>query len=253
MNAVFITVRSGSRRLPRKALLKINGKATIEHVIDRAKRSKEADLVVLCTTTLPEDTTLKFIAMKNGIECFRGSVDDKLERWRGAAKKFHVERFVTADGDDLLCEPELMDMALRQMELNGADFIQAKDVPCGAFSYAISTAALKHVCWMKDTSDTEMMSQYFTDTGLFRVEDLAGVPKDMQRPGIRITLDYPEDLEFFKAVFGHFGHKRFSLWDVIAYLDEHPEVMAINSHLQQRFFDNQKARTKLELRPCASC
>lgn len=253
MNAVFITVRSGSRRLPRKALLKINGKATIEHVIDRAKRSKKADLVVLCTTTLPEDTTLKFIAMKNGIECFRGSVDDKLERWRGAAEKYGIERFVTADGDDLLCEPELMDMALRQMELNGADFIQAKDVPCGAFSYAISTAALKHVCWMKDTSDTEMMSQYFTDTGLFRVEDLAGVPKDMQRPGIRITLDYPEDLEFFKAVFGHFGHKRFSLWDVIAYLDEHPEVTAINARMQQVFIDNQKARTKLELRQCASC
>lgn len=253
MNAVFVTVRSGSRRLPRKALLKINGKATIEHVIDRAKRSKEADLVVLCTTTLPEDTTLKFIAMKNGVECFRGSAEDKLERWNGAAKKFHVERFVTADGDDLLCEPELMDMAFRQMELSGADFIQAKNVSCGAFTYAISTAALEHVCWMKDTSDTEMMSQYFTDTGIFKVEHLHDVPEDLQRPEIRMTLDYPEDLEFFREVFKHFGHRRFSLWDVIAYLDEHPEVMAINSHLQQRFFDNQKARTKLELRPCASC
>ena len=52
MNAIFITVRSGSTRLPNKATLGIGDKATIEYVIQNAKRSKYADKVVLCTTTL---------------------------------------------------------------------------------------------------------------------------------------------------------------------------------------------------------
>lgn len=248
MNAVFVTVRSGSRRLPRKALLKINGKATIEHVIDRAKRSKEADLVVLCTTTLPEDTTLRFIAMRNGIECFRGSVEDKMERWRGACEKFGVDRFVTADGDDLLCEPELMDMAFRQFDVTDPDFITCDCTPCGAFSSAIKAGALEMVCNIKDSTDTEMMAVYFTETGLFKVEPLRGVPDELQRPEIRMTLDYPEDMEFFKAVFSHFKRKKFGLYELIDYLDEHPEVTAINAHMQQRFIDNQRMKTRIALR-----
>lgn len=248
MKAIFITARVGSRRLPRKMLLKIGGRAVIEHVMDRMKRSKEADMVILCTTTLPEDTTLKFLAMKNGIRCFRGSAEDKLARWMGAADVFGIDRFVTADGDDLFCEPELIDMAFRQMDISGADFIDCDNVPCGAFTYAIRTGALREACEMKDTDNTEMMSVYFTDTGMFHVERLEGVPDELRRPELRMTLDYPEDLDFFRTVFAHFGHKSFNLWDVIEYLDEYPEVVRINAHCHQRFIDNQKAKTRLVLK-----
>lgn len=230
--------------------MKINGKATIEYVIERAKRSKEADMVVLCTTTLPEDLALHFLAMRHNIECYRGSASDKLERWRGAAERFGVDAIVTADGDDLLCEPELMDMAFRQLERNGCDYIEAKNVPCGAFTYGFMVDALEAVCDMKDTSETEMMSVYFTETGMFKTERLEGVPRDLQRPEIRMTLDYPEDLAFFRNIFAHFGNKRFDLRDVIEYLDRNPEVVGINRHLQERFMANQKARTKLKLKAC---
>ena len=54
MKAIFITVRTGSTRLPQKALLKIHDHSTIEHLIKRVKRSKLADIIVLCTTNLPE-------------------------------------------------------------------------------------------------------------------------------------------------------------------------------------------------------
>ena len=65
--AIFITVRTGSTRLPEKALLKINERSTIELVIDRAKRSKKKDIVVLCTTESTNDDILCEIAEKNGI------------------------------------------------------------------------------------------------------------------------------------------------------------------------------------------
>jgi spore coat polysaccharide biosynthesis protein SpsF len=60
--AILITVRTASTRLPKKALLKINGKTTIEHLIERMKRSKLADIIILCTTKLPEDDILCDIA-----------------------------------------------------------------------------------------------------------------------------------------------------------------------------------------------
>ena len=245
--AIFITVRTGSTRLPKKALLEISGRSNIERLIQRLKLSKKADMIVLCTTELKEDNVLCRIAEKNGIYFYQGSIKDKLDRWLRAAKKYNVEFFVTADGDDLFCEPELIDMAFRQYKKNMPDFIEGKDMICGSFTYGIKTTALEKVCAIKDTEDTEMMWVYFTDTGLFKTEELENVPKIFKRPEIRMTLDYEDDLKFFKRIIEHFAgqENNFNLRDVVAFLDNNPEVIKINQHLQERFLENQQKKTKL--------
>ena len=253
--AIFITVRTGSTRLPKKCLLKIKGLTTIQHLIRRIKRSKLAEIIVLCTTRLKEDDVLCRIANKEKIKYSRGNVTDKLERWRGAAEKFDVEFFVTVDGDDLFCEPELIDLAFKQYEKEKPDFIygdgvKGVDVPCGAFTYAIKTKALKKACEMKDTKDTEMMWAYFKDTGLFNCQKLKGVEKIYKRPEIRMTLDYPEDFKFFKNVIENLSKEKreFDLKDIIDYLDRHPEVIKINQDLQNKFRNAQQQKTKLILK-----
>jgi len=247
--AIFITVRTGSTRLLDKALLKINERSTIELVIDRVKRSKKAQIIVLCTTESKNDDILCEIANRNGIFFFRGSAEDKLMRWKGAAEKYDVDFFVTSDGDDLLCDPELIDLAFEQFERSGADFIEGKNVPCGGFTYGIKVSALNKVCEIKESTDTEMMWVYFTDTGLFKTETLKNIPKVLQRPEIRMTLDYDDDLKFFKVIFDHFSdNSAFTLRDVVKFLDENPDVIKINQYLQERFLDNQRSRTKLVLK-----
>lgn len=247
--AIFVTVRTGSSRLPKKALLEINGRTTIELVIDRAKRSSKAQIIILCTTKLKNDDVFCQIAQKNGIAFFRGSAEDKLMRWKGAAEKFEVEFFVTADGDDLLCDPELVDLAFEQYDRSGADFIEGKNIPCGGFTYGIKVSALNKVCEIKDSTDTEMMWVYFTDTGLFKTETLGNIPEILQRPEIRITLDYEDDLKFFTVIFEHFKDEpNFLLRDVIVFLDKNPGVIKINQYLQERFLNNQKSKTKLMLK-----
>jgi len=248
--AIFITVRTGSTRLPKKCLLKIQGLTTIQHLIRRVKKSKLADIIILCTTELKEDDILCKIAKKEEIECFRGSVLDKLERWRGAAEKFNVEFFVTADGDDLFCEPELIDLAFKQYKKDKPDFIEGEGLVCGAFTYGIKTKALKKVCEIKDTKDTEMMWVYFKNTNLFKCEELEGVNKIYKRPEIRVTMDYPDDFKFFKTVIENLWKikKDFNLKDVIEYLDKNPKVIKINQYLQKKFKNNQKVKTKLILK-----
>jgi len=247
--AIFITVRTRSIRLKKKCLLKIQGLTTIQHLIRRVKRSKEADILILCTTELKEDDVLCNIAEKESIKYFRGSMVDKLERWNGAASKFNVEFFVTADGDDLFCEPELIDLAFKQYGNNKPDFIEGKNIPCGSFTYAIKTSALKKVCEIKATEDTEMMWTYFKDTNLFNCEELENIPIYYKRPEIRITLDYIEDFIFFKTIINELSQYKeyFNLKDIITYLDNNPEVININRHLQKRFLENQKRKTHLIL------
>jgi spore coat polysaccharide biosynthesis protein SpsF len=251
MQAIFITVRTSSTRLPQKCLLPFGDARTIEFLIRRLKRSRFAERIILCTTEKPEDEILCTIATREGIEFFRGSEKDKLARWNGAAQQYGVEFFVTADGDDLFCESELIDLAFRQYAETGADFIEQEGLICGSFTYAIKASALRKVCEIKDSEDTEMMWVYFKDTGLFRCETLRDAPALFGRPEIRMTLDYPDDLRFFEVCADHFfkqGRTDFTLRDVVNFLDSHPEVIAINQYLQDQFLANQQAKTKLVLK-----
>jgi spore coat polysaccharide biosynthesis protein SpsF len=243
VKAIFITVRSDSKRLPKKALIEINGKPTIQYVIDRA--IKTGYPVILCTTELENDDILCDIAIENGILFYRGSIEDKLERWRGAAELYDVEFFVTADGDDLLCDPELVEMAFNQYEETKADFIEGVNIPCGAFTYGIKVSALNKVCEIKGTSDTEMMMPYFTETGLFKVEPLWNVPKVLQRPEIRMTLDYKDDLQFFQTIFDNL--EKPTLREVLRFIDQNPEVV-VNKHCHELWAANQKVKTKLVIK-----
>lgn len=248
MNAIFITVRSGSTRLPNKATLKINGVPTIEHLIRRVKNSKLADAIVLCTTTLPEDDILCQIAEDNNIKYYRGSVKDKLERWKGACEKFNVDFFITADGDDLFCEPTLIDLAFNQYSVSKPDFIQTNEVVCGAFTFGIKYSALKKVCEIKDTDDTELMWVYFTDTGLFNIENLKNIPQLYKRKDIRMTLDYEDDFKFFENIINYFNGEKFGLDDILSYIDTNPEVSKINFYLEQNWSENQSNNIKLVLK-----
>jgi len=240
--AIFITVRTGSTRLPKKCLLEINGKKNIEFLIGRVKKSKKADIIVLCTTILPEDDVLVDIANRLEIESFRGSVKDKLERWKGATQKYNVDFFVTVDGDDLFCEPELIDLAFEQYERNNPDFIEEKpgvNVSTGAFTYGIKVKALNKVCETKTSTNTEMIDKYFQNLP-FKIEELENIPEELKRPEIRMTLDYEEDFLFFKTIIEAFEEREFNLYDVIDYLDKNPLVIEINKSCQEKYLENQK-------------
>jgi spore coat polysaccharide biosynthesis protein SpsF len=246
--AVFITVRSDSSRLPNKGLMKILGRPTIEMVILRAKQAREVDDVILCTTERPVDDEIVAIAKKQGIKYFRGSLDDKLLRWLGAAKKHDIDFFATMDGDDLLCDPELIELAVRQMTKGDSDYIKApQGLICGSFTYCIKVNALEKVCSIKDTQDTEMMWVYFEDTGLFRVRDLDVKDRTFFSDSIRLTLDYPEDFDFFSKIFEHFNclNNDVPLREVVGFLNDHPEIVSINTARQKDYLENQKKKTKL--------
>lgn len=249
--AVFITVRKDSSRLPDKTMKKILGKPVLEHIINRAKQTKEFDGIVVCTTQRGIDDPIVWLAQECGVKVYRGSLEDKLERWNGAAKEYGIDYIVTFDGDDLFCDPYLMDKGCRQILERKYDFIELpKGLICGAFTYAFTSKALSEVCRIKGTQDTEMMWTYFKDTGLFRTGYLEQVENIYFSDKYRLTLDYPEDFEFFEKVFEHFNciNNDVPLKDIVVYLEEHPEIPEINIGRQQEFLDNQKKKTRLVLK-----
>jgi len=247
MKAVFISVRTASVRLPKKALRKIMGRSTIEYLIDRIKKSKLADTIILCTTELPEDDALCDIAIKNNIQFFRGSSPDKLKRWLGAAKKYNIDFFVNVDGDDILFDSGLVDICFNQYLHNSekVDFIDGR----GLYNdvYGIKTTALKKVCDTKSDSDTEFIRPHFISNHYhFNVEKIKNVPEIYEKKNIRMTLDYEEDLIFFKTIIEHFHNIKSEMFfeDILKFLKSNPNVVNINWHREQSWADNQKEMIK---------
>jgi len=216
---------------------------------DRTPRTKESREENQRKVSWQRPSMLPVPEARNGIEYHRGSVSDKLERWNGACHEYGIDFFVTADGDDLFCDPEMMDLAFTQYNADGSiDFIKSDDVVCGSFTYGIKHTALKKVCEIKDTDDTEMMWVYFTDTGLFNVQDLQNIPAHILRKDIRMTLDYQEDFDFFKNVIDYFDDTSYTMKEILAYLDSNPSVIAINYFLENQWKQNQINKTQLKLK-----
>ncbi|MBI4333132.1 MAG: hypothetical protein HY673_17845 [Chloroflexi bacterium] len=236
-SAIFIAVRMKSTRLPKKALLQILGRTTIEHLIDRLKTARLPDLVVLCTSTHPDDAVLAEIARKNGIEGFRGSEDDKLERFLGAASKYGIELMAAVDGDDILCDPVYIDKTIQKLIDTGADMVKTDGLPLGIACVGLKIAALKKVCEMKAESDTEVWGRYFTDSGLFKVETVPVDDPELARPDIRLTLDYQEDFKVFQEVFArlHVPGKVFSLKEIVGVFNRNPELNEITREVNEQY------------------
>ena len=206
------------------------------------------DKIVLATTNKPEDQKLINIAKRQSIDYFAGNELDKLVRWKDAAYENNIEFFVTADGDDLFCDPKLIDLAFKQYMLTGCDFIEEKPgekVPVGAFTYGIKTDALNKVCEIKGTDDTEMMSIYFTETPSIKVQSLDNIPQVFRKPNIRMTLDYPEDLEFFRTVIGQLTERNQepSLTNALSLIEANPHLVKINEFRNKDYLKNQHKKT----------
>ena len=249
-SAIFISVRTKSTRLPKKALLTIKGKTLVEHLIDRLKLAKLPDLIVLCTSTNPDDTILVDIAKKNGIEYFRGSEDDVLDRYLKAAEKFNVDFAIIALGDATFCDPEYVDKTIELFKETNADFIKTPELPIGTFTYGLKIKAVRKACEIKDESDTEVWGGYFMEPGIFDVRDLKVEDKDLRHPEVRLVIDYPEDFELVKEIFNRLYKKGkiISLKEVLKLLKEHPELLEINRNAQELYEKNLKKVTKVRFK-----
>jgi len=236
----FITVRLGSTRLPRKALLEIGGRSVLGHTIDRLRRCRKTDAIVVCTSTNPQDDPLVEAARREGVESFRGDEEDVLLRMRDAARHFAADYVLNVGGDCPLIDPVYADRVVEAYERRGADLIRALDLPHGAYGYGLRPDALEQAVAIKDTINTAAWGRYFTDTDLFSVYDLP-IDAAHRRPDLRMTLDYPEDLAFLQAVIAGVAafDPALGLDSVLAFLDAHPEVVALNrareADYQRRF------------------
>ncbi|MHA1353621.1 MAG: cytidylyltransferase domain-containing protein [Candidatus Heimdallarchaeota archaeon] len=231
----LITARLKSTRLPKKLILKIKQKEMIRYMIDRLKTSDALDQIIICTSPNPQDSPLIDIAIEEGIDYYLGDEDDVIQRLSDAAENYNLDFAINISADNPLVSIDYIKRIREDFEKTNADHIRCMELPIGMFAYGLKPAALKKVCEIKKSTQTEVWGRYFTETGLFKVSNLK-VDENHKR-NYRITLDYPEDFELFKAIFKHFGDETYktNIDDILGFLDNHPDISAINKDCQQKY------------------
>ena len=217
-----------------------------EHIVDRARLVRDVPKVVICTSTDPADDDLEHLARGKGVAVHRGSLEDKIERWLGAAAAHHVDYFVAYDGDDMFCDPELMQLAVDQMTAAPCDFLNLpQGLVVGAAAVCVSVQALRRVAAMAPHGVDHAWT-YFTESGAFDVKNLDVPDPVFFDHHIRLTLDYEEDLLFFRTVFRELriDHNRIPVRDILLFLKDRPDIAAINWFRQMDYLENQRKLTR---------
>ena len=223
-SAIFLSVRTGSSRLPNKSVLKIHNKYTIEYVIDNLKKSEKTDKIILCTTRKSEDDILCEIAQNNNIKVFRGSERNKIRRWYFAAVEYDVDNIVTVDGDDLFFDVRLADMCFHQIKKS--DFVNGQGLYNDVYGFKIKTLQNILDFAKGNIIEPHEITRFLSNKNI-NTEKLVNVPKLFEKKDIRMTLDYEEDFLFFENVIKNIRGD-LTLENILEYLDKNKEVININ-------------------------
>jgi spore coat polysaccharide biosynthesis protein SpsF len=238
-----IEARMGSSRLPGKSLMKIVDKPMLELLIQRVKRAKNIDGVVVATTTNPKDVVIEELSQKMWVKCFRGSEDDVLDRVLMAAKTHHADVILELWGDNPLIDPIVLDNMIKYYKENNFDLIGTtlpnfdKKYPIGISALIFATKILEEVS--KNTInpiDRENVSNYiYEHPEKYKIAPLP-CPNELNFPDLRFTVDEQADFELIKTIFENLYPKNtnFSAAEAIQFLNSNHQLKNLNKNVAQR-------------------
>jgi spore coat polysaccharide biosynthesis protein SpsF len=231
-----IQARMGSERLPGKVLRSLAGRTVLGRVVRAAQESGAVDRVVVATTVESVDDDVAEECARLGVPVFRGSVDDVLSRFLGALEEHPAEEVMRFTADCPLLDPEIIATAVRVFHsVPGTDYLNTslhRTLPRGLDVEIIRADTLRALDGMAEAYHrTHVTSYVYSHPDKFKVIGLALPPN---RSHLRLTLDTPEDLQLVTAVVAQFGDGTIALAKLAEWLDAHPEVANLNSHIEQK-------------------
>ena len=138
---IIITARVESNRLYRKVLQEINGKPTIEILLDHLINDKYP--VVLAIPENSDDDKLEEIGEAKGIEVYRGQDESPLHRLYECAKQNEFDNVVRITADDILIDLTLLFLQIDFHIKGGRDYTYLKRCPEGTAGEVFSLYALE--------------------------------------------------------------------------------------------------------------
>jgi len=228
----IVQARMSSSRLPGKVLLPLAGKPVLAHVVGRLQSCKSLDDIVLATSIEHQDDAIEQWCSANRVDCFRGSLNDVLDRYYQAAKHYKADVIVRITADCPLIDPMIVDEVVEGFLAGNFDaYSLAGEFPdgldCQVFAYSAIEQAWRLA---KLPSEREHVGPYIEKTHPEQFK-IGSLEKFSGLSHHRWTLDESRDYEFLQVVFERL-HKEGSLFrasEILALMAREPDLMQINS------------------------
>lgn len=237
----IIQARMASSRLPGKVMMSIIDKPVLWHVVERVKRAKLIDQVVVATSTNPADKTVVDFCEKNNIEIFVGSENDVLDRYYQCAKKYKADVIVRITADCPLVDPELIDKAIKLLLKGKHDHVgiatgagvaksKVKKFPDGmdCSVFTLKSLATAYLEANDDDDEREHVNMYIWKRP--KIFKLANLESNIDYSNFRLTVDYKEDLTLVRKIYQKLypSNHHFGLSDIIGFIKANPKLLDIN-------------------------
>lgn len=236
----IIEARMTSTRLPGKILLPILEKPMLELLIERLKRSKCLDKIVVATTQNPSDDVVEELTHRLGVGCFRGSEEDVLDRVLRASRASDTDVIVEITGDCPLIDPIVLDHVIQTYLEKNVDYVSnilKRTYPRGMETQVFSTSVLEKVARLtQDPVDHEHVSLFIYEHP--EIFSLFNVASDLPEKywDVRLTVDTAEDFLLIKTIYEllYPGNPAFTLRDIVDLLEKRTDLLDINRNIHQK-------------------
>ncbi len=247
----------GSSRLPGKVLLDIGGQPMLARVVERARRARLLDGVCVAIPSEAQDDPVAAFCRERGYPCYRGSMQDVLDRTYQAACQFEAGTIVRITADCPVIDPGLIDRIVAAMREAGADFAADRLPPPWRRTYPIGldvevcTFAALERAWKEADQpfQREHVMPYLyegipADALGAAPEALAVSPRgfrvvlvnhDPDYGSLRWTVDTAQDLDLVRQVYDRLGGGDDFQWtDVLALFQREPELALLNAEVAHK-------------------
>lgn len=231
MNLIIAQARMGSTRLPGKILKEINGKPILQHLIERISLSKKADMILVATTTNPEDDATEAFCRNKNYNYYRGSDWDVLDRFYQAAKSHNPQTIIRVTADCPLHTHKVVDFAIEKFGSLNCDYFSNSNneetcLEDGFDTEVFSFAALKEAhAQAKMLSEREHVTPYIKNSGKFNCQYQAYD----KRYKFKLSVDSPNDFTAVARIFEELKDvKDFGMEEVIDLLQKQPTILELN-------------------------
>ena len=232
MKLALIQARMGSSRFPGKVLEDLSGHPVLWQVVNRVRKARSLDKVVVATTAETVDDPIARFCEQEGIGCFRGSEPDVLDRFYRAARENAADVVVRITADCPLIDPAVIDKVVARYERGDCDYASNAlryTYPDGLDTEVFSFAALERA-WheARKSSEREHVTPYLR-TGAFRTANVES-ETPVSPVQYRWTVDHPRDLQFVRKVYEAFSaNGEFGFREVFDLLKERPDLATIQA------------------------
>lgn len=248
-DGIVIQARSGSTRMPSKILRAFGGETRIiDIIIEKIKKSCPDKTIVVATTDNPSDNIIADIAKSHKVECFRGSEDDVLARFIGAADKFGLERIIRVCSDNPFMQTDTFRELFDAQSASGADYV-AFAFPdgrptikshLGLYAELATVDALRKAAAATDEKlyHEHVTIYLYTHPQEFKI-GLLPLPEFLQtRTDLRLTLDTPSDFALLQELYSrHLTETGGSLKELIDIVDSEPRYHSV---MKENIAQNEK-------------